>query len=104
MDPKKLYGYLLSVHHPTGRFKARFFASLGYRVDQWHELQADLRDLARDCEAHALGGPTAYGQKYAIRATLKGPNGQSSVVVSVWLVRKGEDFPRLVTAYPGGAP
>ncbi|MGH7278241.1 MAG: DUF6883 domain-containing protein [Candidatus Rokuibacteriota bacterium] len=24
-------------------------------------------------------------------------------VVSVWVVRRGEDFPRFVTAYPGGS-
>ena len=45
---------------------------------------------------------TSYGQKYAIRATLVGPTGGSAEVVSVWVVRTGEEFPRFVTAYPEG--
>jgi len=44
--------------------------------------------------------PTPYGQKYAIRATLVGPSGRSADVVSIWVIRTGEDFPRFVTAYP----
>src|SRR5437762_14090911 len=42
---------------------------------------------------------TAYGQKYSIRAPLVGPSGRSANVVSVWLVRTGEERPRFVTAY-----
>jgi hypothetical protein len=41
------------------------------------------------------------GRSIAIRATLVGP-GQSADVVSVWVVRRGEEFPRFVTAYPEG--
>ncbi len=101
IDPEKLNDYLLSRDHPVGRFKAAFFLALGYSVETWRQLENDLRSqhLSRD----ALGEePTDYGQKYAIRATLVGPAGQSAEVVSVWVVRIGEDFPRFVTAYPEG--
>jgi hypothetical protein len=30
VDPAKLRDYLLAAGHPVGRFKARFFVSLGY--------------------------------------------------------------------------
>ena len=43
IDPQKLHGYLLSKTHPVGRFKARFFAALGYAAERWQELEADLR-------------------------------------------------------------
>ena len=36
------------------------------------------------------------------RASFARPSGQSADVVSVWVVRTGEDFPRFVTAYPEG--
>ena len=101
IDPVKLHGYLLSATHPLGRFKARFFAALGFTADRWVDLDAALRaqHLGRDTEA----GPVEfYGQVFTIRAMLKGPTG-TSAVVSVWLVRRGEDHPRFVTAYPGGA-
>jgi hypothetical protein len=43
---------------------------------------------------------TEYGWKYEIRGTLTGPKGHSARVISVWIIRSGEDYPRFVTAYP----
>ena len=100
IDPQKLHGYLLSPTHPVGRFKARFFAALGYAAERWQEFEADLRmqHLTQDAEpAESL----PEGQVFTIRAILKGPNGQSAVVLSVWFVTAGA-APRFVTAYPGG--
>jgi hypothetical protein len=99
VEATKLREYLLSQTHSVGRFKAAFFLALGYSADGWSQLEADLRSqhLSRDAAAEA---PSPYGQKYVIRATLIGPVGRSAPVVSVWVVRAGEDFPRFVTAYP----
>ena len=101
IDPTKLHGYLLSRNHPVGRFKAAFFLALGYSSEDWHRLAADLRGqhLSQDATREER---TRYGQKYAIRATLVGPSGDSADAVSVWVVRTGEEFPRFVTAYPEG--
>ena len=103
IDAAKLHGYLLSATHPVGRFKARIFGRLGYGAGQWGQLEADLRSqhLPEDARLVAV---TEYGQKYEIRAILKGPSGQANLLVSVWFVRVGEDSPRFVTAYPGGTP
>jgi len=102
IEPAKLHAYLLSRNHPIGRFKAAFFLALGYSSENWRQLEAALRSqhLSQDATAEA---PTPYGQKYAIRATLGGPSGNSAEVVSVWVVRTGEEFPRFVTAYPEGS-
>jgi hypothetical protein len=99
IDPAKLHGYLLSRSHPIGRFQAAFFHALGYSAEGWRQFEADLRDqhLRRDV---TLESHTAYGRKYSIRATLVGPAGSSADVVSVWVVRTGEEVPRFVTAYP----
>ena len=43
IDSAKLRDYLLSPAHPVGRFKAPFFAALGYAQEQWQQLEADLR-------------------------------------------------------------
>ena len=101
IDAAKLRDYLLSTTHPLGRFKARFFAALGFTADQWRELESALRTqhLTQDADA---AGVVSGGQKFTIRAILVGPNGQSASVVSVWVVRTGESAPRFVTAYPGG--
>lgn len=99
IDPAKLHGYLLSRKHPVGRAKAAFFLALGYASEDWRQLEADIRGqhLTHDATREEL---TRYGQKYVIRATLVGPLGRSAEVVSVWVVRTGEEFPRFLTAYP----
>lgn len=98
---EKLYGYLLSEAHPIGRFKASFFAGLGYKSETWQRFSEDLRvqHLSQDAR---LVASTPFGQKYEIRAILKGPLGGPTMVVSAWFVRTGTDVPRFVTAYPGG--
>jgi len=101
IEPAKLHDYLLSRTHPIGRFKAAFFEALGYSSDDWRRLEADLRRQHLPKEATA-DETTPYGRKFVIRATLIGPSGASAVVVSVWVVRSGEDFARFVTAYPEG--
>ncbi len=43
IDAEKLRDYLLSPSHPVGRFKAVFFASLGYNQGNWQQFETDLR-------------------------------------------------------------
>jgi len=100
IDPLKLRDYVLSPKHEVGRYKAAFFRSLGYSLHGWRLLEADLRRqhltrLASECIA------TPYGRKFVVRASLEGPARSTPVVVSVWIVLTGEDFPRFVTVYPG---
>jgi hypothetical protein len=95
----KLRDYILSSTHAVGRFKATFFHSLGYASEGWQALAEDLRrqHLALDAE---LVEANAFGRKYRIVAQLSGPAGRSALVVSIWIVRTGEDAARLVTLYP----
>ncbi len=100
IETEKLRDYLLSAAHPIGRFKAPVFQAMGYSQDRWEQLAADLR------EQHVLSEvdevvESPHGRKYVIRANLKGPNGRTFAMMSIWIVLKGEDVPRFVTAYPG---
>ena len=92
--------YLLSTSHPVGRFKAPFFARLGYTVADWQRLEQDLLALANLGDADP-GRESRYGQKYEIRGTLNGPSGKSASVLAVWIVRFEGDVPQFVTAFPG---
>jgi hypothetical protein len=93
----KLRRYVLSADHQIGRFKARFFARLGYTADNWEQLRDHLRALA---EGDAEVGPaTEFGQKYVVSGTLEGPGGTGDVV-TIWIVLTGDDAPRFVTVYP----
>lgn len=95
----KIRDYLLSSVHPIGRFKSIFFNDLGYFSDNWKTLHDDLKGFLH-LDA-TLKEQTEYGSKYEIRGGITGPSGKSAMLVTAWMVRAGEDFPRFVTAYPG---
>jgi Domain of unknown function (DUF6883) len=97
--PAKIRDYLLSTSHPVGRFKAPFFASLGYTNANWPRLEEDLRDLAVSGDAE-LGKRNPYGQKYEIRGILRGPSGRSAGALTVWIILFGGDALQFVTAFP----
>lgn len=44
----KLIYYLLSDTHPTGRFKARFFKSLGYDENNMEVLENHIQNIAKN--------------------------------------------------------
>jgi len=98
LPPEKVRDYLLSESHPIGRYKSAVFRSLGYEARIWQVLAEDLRKLLiLDAEE---AGSSEFGTKYAIRGTIRGPNGESGAIVSIWIVRNDENFARFVTAYP----
>jgi hypothetical protein len=96
---EKVRDYLLSSSHPVGRFKAVFFSALGFSADRWELLRDALVDIATTGNA-VPGQASAFGQKFEIRATLRGPSGRSAGVVTVWMIPNGQDFPHFVTAHP----
>ena len=98
LPPEKLQEYLLSPTHVIGRYKAAFFRALGYERDNWQVLERDLRSLL-DQHATELGS-TEFGQKFAVRGSLAGPNDRSARIVTVSIILVDSDAPRFVTAYP----
>jgi hypothetical protein len=98
VDIAKLRDYCLNPHHPRGRHKARVFATaLGLSADQAAILQNALLEAAQNTEAVATD-QDEYGQRYLVEFTMTGPAGQA-LVRSSWIVRTGEDFPRLTSCY-----
>lgn len=97
VDLDKLRNYCLNSQHPRGRHKARvFMASLGLNRDHAEERQA-LLAAAADQEAI----PTErdeYGDRYVLDFVHSGPAGQATIRSS-WIVRPGENFPRLTSCY-----
>ena len=101
IDSKKLRDYVLSLSHPIGRFKAAFFSSLGYSQKNWKQLETDLRQQHLPKNT-VFCQKTSYGKKYEIHGKIRGPNGKSEEIVSIWIILVDEKVPRFVTAYPGG--
>lgn len=95
---EKVTGYLLSSSHPIGRYKAAFFASLGYSVAAPEVFERDLALLLK-AEISELD-VTEYGRKFSSRGLVTGPNGRQASVLAIWIILLGEHSPHLVTAYP----
>jgi hypothetical protein len=95
---EKIEGYLLSPVHSVGRHKAVFFSGLGYQATEWEVLADDLRAFVSS-EAQQID-ETEFGTKYEVRGEITGPGGHSAAIVTAWIVLRGEDFARFVSAYP----
>src|SRR5574341_1763457 len=98
LEIEKLRDYCLSVNHPRGRHKARVFATaLGITADDAEELkQAILYAIL--VEEAKLTERDEYGQRYVVDFTMKRP-GKEASIRSSWIVRRGEDYPRLTSCY-----
>jgi hypothetical protein len=98
VDLRKLRDYCLNPEHPRGQHKARLFQSaLGWTIDHAEEVRQTLLRSARSEEAVFLSRDD-YGQRYAVDFSIQSDRGVATVR-SLWMVRAGEDFPRLTTCY-----
>jgi hypothetical protein len=94
----KLTDYCLSTDHPRGRHKARVFASaLGITASEADLLRSILLSAALDHDV-TLGEKDSYGQRYFLDTRIETSTGEAWVR-SCWIVRDGEDFPRLTSCY-----
>jgi hypothetical protein len=98
IDRRKLIAYSLDLEHDEGRHKAHLFESvLGINLENAELLLGALEQAAKTGEA-VTGKLDKYGQRYLIDFDFAGPGGTASIR-SVWIIRHGEDFPRLVTCF-----
>jgi hypothetical protein len=94
----KLRDYCLNPDHFRGQYKARVFASaLAMSADEAEELR-DAALVAVRTEDAIPGENDQYGQRYAVDFTMV-RDGRTAVVRSTWIIRAGEDFPRLTSCY-----
>ena len=98
---EKITGYLLSLNHPIGRAKAKFFRAHGYSEEAAQVLADDLRRIG------AVGQiieqeSTAYGTKHVVEGPMLTPRGTTIVMRTVWFTGREGGPPRFVTAYPKG--
>ena len=95
----KLSDYVLNPEHRHGRYKARVLVSSLGITRQNQQLLADaLRKAATDSTDVISIGDQGFGEIFEIRFPLATDRGQATVL-SAWIIRRGEDFPRLVTCF-----
>jgi hypothetical protein len=95
----KVEDYSLNPHHRHGRHKARVFGSvLGITLADAEVLRAALKRAAARSGEAVHRGNNGFGEVYELRFELTTARG-AATVLSVWIVRNGEDFPRLTTCF-----
>ena len=92
---EKLTKYLL-VPLPKDD-KSKFLARAGYTLENWQQLELDLRAQVLTQPAEEIE-TTRYGDKYAIRACLRGLNGVELNILTIWMV--ANDTTKFVTLVP----
>jgi hypothetical protein len=99
VEEAKIVDYLLNPAHPDNGGKAAFFLALGFSREDWQALAAAFRAMAENVSvATSMASP--HGQKYIVEGNIETPSGKTPRVRTVWIVDRGLDTPRLVTAYP----
>ena len=99
VDERKLSGYLLAFDHPEGAGKAEFFHRAGFTVTALPDFAAALLKHASTNEVADVVA-SVHGTKYVIEGPLECPSRDDALIRSIWIIDKGADRPRLVSAYP----
>lgn len=99
VEREKITGYLLSTTHPDGTSKAKFFCRFGFHIENWEVLAEALQ---KHGERHPVikTVESAFGTRYTVEGKIETPDGRTPRVRTVWIIEKGSDKPRLITAYP----
>lgn len=96
---EKITDYLLSETHAVGKSKARYFRSHGFDDESAGQLANGLLAIARSAQV-TFSEKSPYGTKYVIDGDLETPKGVMILVRTIWIVEKGQNTPRFVTACP----
>lgn len=95
----KLEDYVLDPLHAQGKHKAwRFETILGITRDNTDLLRRALLEAAVSSTNAESRGDNGYGEVFVLRFQLTTTKG-TATVLSAWIIRHGEDFPRLTTCY-----
>jgi hypothetical protein len=93
----KLTEYALNPAHRDGKHKARVFESvLGINLSNHHILAKAILTAGDILDSAELKGNNGHGNVYVLRFPLQTGKG-SAVIMTSWIIRDGEDFPRLTT-------
>jgi len=95
----KIEEYSLNPGHREGQHKARVFAAaLGITLDNASVLRHAILEAAVSSEEAESRGDNGFGEIFVLRFPLETETG-AAVVLTAWIVRHSEDFPRLTTCY-----
>ncbi|WP_409013333.1 DUF6883 domain-containing protein [Dyadobacter sp. CY343] len=97
---RKITEYLLSDTHEIGKHKADFFKRFGFKISDLHTFKSALMQHSIDRDIEKTNN-SDHGVRYELKCEIKTPDERNPCVVTVWIVEKGQEDPRFITAYPG---
>ncbi len=98
---EKLTNYLLSLTHPEGKSKAKFFRGIGFNAINIGEFEKALLKIGTTKEVKETDKTKSqYVIKYTIYGFVSAPNGKKYKVKTVWAIDIGSEIPHLTTAHP----
>jgi len=98
VDLRKLDAYCLSNTHPVGQHKAAvFLAVLGLTAVDAPALRSRLLQAAVDGEV-VVERVDEFGDRFRLDFAMTTQAGEATIR-SAWIIRAGEDFPRLTTCF-----
>lgn|SRR5437660_8039122 len=103
---EKLENYCLNPQHvsraygkSSGKDKARVFkAALGFDQTNWELLRQRILEALPYHEA-VFRNEDEHGKRYNSELPITGPNGNTEVVLTGWIIRPETDYPFLTTAW-----
>jgi hypothetical protein len=95
--PEKITSYFLKWQAEND--KSKFLERAGYTLDNWQQLDHDIRNKILPKEAK-LVRKTNYGDLFEIHGTLVGPNGVSLKIVTIWMMEYKSRQTKLITLFP----
>jgi len=102
LDIEKLRDYCLNPNHPEGKHKARvFFDKLGIRQNDAEDLRQAILEGVLLAEAIEQK-PSLFGRRFVVDLLVSRGEGfvlSKALVRTAWIIRNGEDFPRLTTCF-----
>ncbi|MBM4135568.1 MAG: hypothetical protein FJ241_01920, partial [Nitrospira sp.] len=94
---QKLLDYLLSDSHPIGKSKAKYLRSFGFSNANVELLKQGLITIAQTEDVKEVISST-HGVKYVIDGSLQTPVKVFIKLRTIWIIEKGEEVARFITA------
>ena len=99
VEDRKLYEFLVNREHPRQAGHAELFSRLlDVDASNAETLRSALLEAAAVADAEPAEA-SEFGSEYVVRFSMTGSRG-SFIILSVWIIRRDELIPRLVTAFP----
>ena len=96
---EKITLYLLNRDNTDSESKANFFSRFGFDIEHWDVLAEALRVHAARHEIVSIV-ENERGVRYVLDGKIETPDSRNPYVRAVWMIDRGRDTPRLITAYP----